>query len=233
MLPLGFSAGLPFLLVFSTLSAWLREAGVSRTEIGLLSWVGFAYAWKFLWAPVIDRYDVPGLASLLGRARGWMALAQIGVALGLVGIASSDPKAGLGLTVSCAILVAFASATQDVVIDGWRINASETSRQGMMAAAYQLGYRLALIAAGAGALYIAEFVDWRSAYIAMAGADGRGPRRHAPRPAGGRGRRAQAAVASPPRSPSRSSTFSAARSCSSSRSCCSSVCSGCPISSPA
>src|SRR5687767_1369559 len=76
MLPLGFSAGLPFLLVFSTLSAWLREAGVSRTEIGLLSWIGFAYAWKFLWAPVIDRYDVPLLGRLLGRARGWMALAQ-------------------------------------------------------------------------------------------------------------------------------------------------------------
>ena len=125
MLPLGFSAGLPFLLVFSTLSAWLREAGVSRTEIGLLSWVGFAYAWKFLWAPVVDRYDVPVLASLLGRARGWMALAQIGVALGLVGIAFGDPKTGLGPTVSCAILVAFASATQDVVIDGWRINVDE------------------------------------------------------------------------------------------------------------
>jgi MFS transporter, PAT family, beta-lactamase induction signal transducer AmpG len=168
MLPLGFSAGLPFLLVFSTLSAWLREAGVSRTEIGLLSWVGFAYAWKFLWAPVIDRYDVPGLARVLGRARGWMALAQIGIAVGLVGIAFSDPKAGLTLTVACALLVAFASATQDVVIDGWRINVAETARQGMMAAAYQLGYRLALISAGAGALYIAEFVDWRAAYVAMA-----------------------------------------------------------------
>ena len=168
MLPLGFSAGLPFLLVFSTLSAWLREAGVSRTEIGLLSWVGFAYAWKFLWAPVIDRYDVPGLARLLGRARGWMALAQVAIAAGLVGIALSDPKTGLALTVAAALLVAFASATQDVVIDGWRINAAETSRQGMMAAAYQLGYRLALLSAGAGALYIAEFVDWRAAYMTMA-----------------------------------------------------------------
>jgi PAT family beta-lactamase induction signal transducer AmpG len=168
MLPLGFSAGLPFLLVFSTLSAWLREAGVSRTEIGLLSWVGFAYAWKFLWAPVIDRYDVPGLARLLGRARGWMALAQVAIAAGLVGIAVSDPKTGLLFTVASALLVAFASATQDVVIDGWRINAAETSRQGMMAAAYQLGYRLALLSAGAGALYIAEFVDWRAAYMTMA-----------------------------------------------------------------
>jgi PAT family beta-lactamase induction signal transducer AmpG len=168
MLPLGFSAGLPFLLVFSTLSAWLREAGISRTEIGLLSWVGFAYAWKFLWSPIIDRYDVPGLARLLGRARGWMALAQIGIAAGLVGIALSDPKTSLAVTVSCALLVAFASATQDVVIDGWRINVAETARQGMMAASYQLGYRLALISAGAGALYIAEFVDWRAAYVSMA-----------------------------------------------------------------
>ena len=169
MLPLGFSSGLPFLLVFSTLSAWLREAGVSRTEIGLLSWVGFAYAWKFLWAPVIDRYDVPGLARLLGRARGWMALAQIGIAAGLAGIAVSDPGTGLAATVGCALLVAFASATQDVVIDGWRINAAETARQGMMAAAYQLGYRLALLCAGAGALYVAEFVNWRAAYLCMAG----------------------------------------------------------------
>lgn len=168
MLPLGFSAGLPFLLVFSTLSAWLREAGISRTEIGLLSWVGFAYAWKFLWAPVIDRTDVPVLSRLLGRARGWMALAQILIAVGLAGIALSDPKTGLTFTVACAILIAFASATQDVVIDGWRINVSETSRQGMMAAAYQLGYRFALIAAGAGALYLAELVDWRAAYLAMA-----------------------------------------------------------------
>ena len=168
MLPLGFSSGLPFLLVFSTLSAWLREAGVSRTDIGMLSWLGFAYAWKFLWAPVIDRYDVPGLAWMLGRARGWMALAQIVIAAGLIGIALSDPKTSLAMTVACALLVAFASATQDVVIDGWRINAAETARQGMMAAAYQLGYRLALICAGAGALYIAEFVDWRAAYVSMA-----------------------------------------------------------------
>jgi PAT family beta-lactamase induction signal transducer AmpG len=168
MLPLGFSSGLPFLLVFSTLSAWLREAGISRTEIGMLSWVALAYSFKFLWAPIVDRYDVPVLAHLLGRRRGWMALSQIVTALGLVGIALSNPQTSLPLTIASALLVAFASATQDVVVDGWRIDVASTERQGMMAASYQLGYRLALICAGAGALYIAEFVNWRSAYFAMA-----------------------------------------------------------------
>jgi PAT family beta-lactamase induction signal transducer AmpG len=168
MLPLGFSSGLPFLLVFSTLSAWLREAGISRTEIGMLSWVALAYSFKFLWAPIVDRYDVPGLANLLGRRRGWMAFAQIVTALGIVGIAVSDPQTSLPLTIASALLVAFASATQDVVVDGWRIDVASTERQGMMAASYQLGYRLALICAGAGALYIAEFVSWRGAYLSMA-----------------------------------------------------------------
>jgi len=168
MLPLGFSSGLPFLLVFSTLSAWLREAGISLTVIGLMSWVALAYSLKFLWAPFVDRYDVPGLSRLLGRRRGWMALSQLGVAAGLIGMASSNPQAGLAFTIAFAVLVAFASATQDVVIDGWRIDAAATERQGMMAAALLLGYRLALITAGAGALYIAEFVNWHSAYLAMA-----------------------------------------------------------------
>jgi MFS transporter, PAT family, beta-lactamase induction signal transducer AmpG len=168
MLPLGFSSGLPFLLVFSTLSAWLREAGISLTVIGLMSWVALAYSLKFLWAPFVDRYDVPVLSRLLGRRRGWMALSQLGVAAGLIGMASTNPQAGLPSTIISAVLVAFASATQDVVIDGWRIDAAATERQGMMAAALLLGYRLALITAGAGALYIAEFVNWHSAYLAMA-----------------------------------------------------------------
>jgi MFS transporter, PAT family, beta-lactamase induction signal transducer AmpG len=168
MLPLGFSSGLPYLLVFSTLSTWLREAGISLTVIGLMSWVALAYSLKFLWAPIVDRYDVPVLSNLLGRRRGWMALAQFGVAAGLIGMAVSNPQTGLPFTIVCAVLVAFASATQDVVIDGWRIDAAPTERQGMMAAALLLGYRLALITAGAGALYIAEFVNWPSAYLAMA-----------------------------------------------------------------
>ena len=168
MLPLGFSSGLPFLLVFSTLSAWLREAGISLTVIGLMSWVALAYSLKFLWAPIVDRYDVPVLANLLGRRRGWMALSQLGVAAALIGMAASHPQTGLPFTIISAVLVAFASATQDVVIDGWRIDAAATERQGMMAAGLLLGYRIALITAGAGALYIAEFVNWPSAYLAMA-----------------------------------------------------------------
>ncbi len=169
MLALGFSSGLPFLLVFGTLSAWLREAGISRTEIGLLSWVALAYSFKFVWSPVVDRVDLPVLARLLGRRRAWMLAAQATIAVGLIAVALSDPATRLYATVAGALLVAFASATQDVVIDAWRIDVAPTSRQGMMAALYQLGYRLALIAAGAGALYIADFVDWRTAYIAMAG----------------------------------------------------------------
>jgi len=168
MLPLGFSSGLPFLLVFSTLSTWLREAGTSLTIIGLMSWVGLAYSLKFLWAPIVDRYDVPGLAQLLGRRRGWMALAQLGVMAALIGMALTGPTTSLPLTIVSAVMIAFFSATQDVVIDGWRIDAAPTERQGMMAASLQLGYRLALLCAGAGALYIAELVNWPSAYLAMA-----------------------------------------------------------------
>jgi PAT family beta-lactamase induction signal transducer AmpG len=167
MLAFGFSSGLPFLLVFSTQSAWLREAGVSRTEIGLLSYVALAYSLKFLWAPIIDERDVPGL-KFLGRRRAWMLLSQICVALGLVGLAFGDPSHSLIWTVAFAFFVAFASATQDVVVDGWRIDAAATERQGVMSATYQLGYRLALLCAGAGALYLADFISWKGAYLIMA-----------------------------------------------------------------
>ena len=167
MLALGFSAGLPFLLVFSTLSAWLREAGIARTEIGFLSYVALAYSFKFLWAPIIDRRDVP-LLSRLGRRRGWMLLSQASVSVGLIGIAIGNPAHSLVWTVACAFFVAFSSATQDVVVDGWRIGAAPVERQGMMSASYQLGYRIALLCAGAGALYIADFAGWKAAYTAMA-----------------------------------------------------------------
>ena len=169
MLALGFSSGLPFLLIFSTQSVWLREVGVSRSAIGLMSYAALAFAFKFAWAPIIDRFDPPGLGALLGRRRGWMLTAQIGVALGLAGLAFGNPAQALTWNVAFAFLTAFAAATQDATIDGWRIDAAPPERQGMMAAIYQLGYRLAMLCAGAGALYIADFVSWRAAYLAMAG----------------------------------------------------------------
>jgi PAT family beta-lactamase induction signal transducer AmpG len=168
MLFLGFSAGLPFLLVFSTLSAWLAQAGVSRTEIGLLSWIGITYSIKFFWAPVVDRLPLPVLTRSLGRRRGWMLLAQLGIAAGLYGLSGSDPAQALAPLVGFALLVAFASATQDIVIDAWRIEAASQELQGSMAAAYQFGYRIALIVAGAGTLFAAADWGWSAAYLAMA-----------------------------------------------------------------
>ncbi len=169
MLALGFSSGLPFLLIFSTQSAWLREAGVSRSAIGLMSYAALAFTLKFAWAPIIDEYDPPLVGAWLGRRRGWMLTAQLGVAAGLSGLASGAPAESLGWSFAFAFLTAFAAASQDVTIDGWRIDAAPTERQGMMSASYQLGYRLALLCAGAGALYTADFASWRAAYLAMAG----------------------------------------------------------------
>ena len=174
ILALGYSAGLPFLLVFGTLSTWLRESGVPVTTIGMFSWLALAYSFKFVWSPVVDAFDVPLLSRAVGRRRAWMMVSQASVAAGLVGVGFSDPGSSIAVTAAFTFLVAFASATQDVVIDGWRIDAAPLSQQGIMAAAYQLGYRLALICAGAGALYIAEFVSWRTAYFAMAGLMGVG-----------------------------------------------------------
>lgn len=168
MLALGYSAGLPFLMVLGTLALRLREASVPVTTIGLFSWLGLAYSLKFAWSPIVDAYDIPILAKLVGRRRAWMMTCQAIVAVGLVGAGLSDPKASLFTTAAFTLLIAFGAATQDVVVDGWRIDAAPTEMQGIMAAAYQLGYRLALLCAGAGALYVAEFVDWRSAYFAMA-----------------------------------------------------------------
>lgn len=170
MIFLGFSAGLPFLLVFSTLSAWLRDFGVDRTVIGFFSWVGVIYSVKVFWAPVIDRLPVPVLTRLLGKRRSWMLLAQMGIALGLSGMANLDIHSQLQWCASLAVWVAFCSATQDVVIDAFRIENADSRYQGAMSAAYVLGYRLALLTAGAGALYIAEYASWNSAYYAMAAA---------------------------------------------------------------
>ena len=168
MLGLAYGTGLPFLLVFSTQSARLTEAHVPIESIGLFSWVALCYSLKFAWSPIIDRVDVPLLARWLGRRRAWLLTAQIGVMIGLIGLALSDPARSLATVVACSAFTAFAGATQDIVVDGWRIDAAPVERQGIMAATYQLGYRLALLSAGAGAFYIAQFSGWRAAYVAMA-----------------------------------------------------------------
>lgn len=174
MLFLGFSAGLPFLLVFSTLSAWLREAGIDRTTIGLLSWVGLAYSFKLLWAPIVDRMPIPLLTRWLGRRRSWMLLSQLALITGLAAMAQGDPAQHLAILAVLAICVAFASATQDIAIDAWRIESAPLQQQGTMAAAYQLGYRAGLLMATAGALWLAGEFHWRIAYLTMAALAGVG-----------------------------------------------------------
>ncbi len=168
MIFLGFSAGLPFLLVFSTLSAWLRDEGVARSVIGFFSWVGVTYSIKVFWAPVVDRLQLPFLTRYLGKRRSWMMLAQLGIMLGLVGMAMADSSVQLNLIALFAVMVAFCSATQDIVIDAYRIEAVDVDCQGAMAATYVLGYRLALLVAGAGAFYLADFFNWQVAYLVMA-----------------------------------------------------------------
>lgn len=168
MLFLGFSAGLPFYLVFSTLSAWLRQAGVQRSTIGMLSWVGLFYTIKFLWAPVVDRVAPPFLHRLLGRRRGWMLLAQLGLAAGLFNLSLSDPASGVRSVALGALFVAFCSATQDIALDAWRIESGAFETQGAMLAAYQVGYRIALIMGSAGALTIAAYSGWHTSYATMA-----------------------------------------------------------------
>lgn len=165
---LGFSAGLPLLLVFGTLSAWLRESGIDRSTIGHVSWVATLYALKFAWAPLVDRFPVPLLGRTLGQRRGWMLLAQSGVVAGLLLMATNDPNEALGLLVAAALLVAFSSATQDIAIDAWRIESVDVDLQGAMAATYQMGYRIGMIMAGAGALYFAEYMSWSQSYSIMA-----------------------------------------------------------------
>ncbi|WP_418146487.1 AmpG family muropeptide MFS transporter [Variovorax paradoxus] len=170
MLALGFSAGLPLLLVLGTLSFRLREAGIDRTTIGYLSWVGLAYGFKWVWAPLVDRLPLPPLTTLLGRRRGWLLLAQGMVVAGLVGMALNDPRQGLAPLIWCALLVAFGSATQDIALDAFRIESAETRKQAALAAAYQTGYRLAMIWAGAGVLWVAAWAEVAPAAAAATGA---------------------------------------------------------------
>ena len=184
MLSLGFSAGLPLLLVFGTLSFWLREAGIDRSTIGHLSWVGLAYGFKWVWSPLVDRMPIPVLTRLMGRRRSWLLVAQSAIVGALLVMASTDPKLALTPVVWCALTLAFASATQDIALDAFRIESAATDKQAALAATYQTGYRLAMIWSGAGALWIAARAEvtpdvvgavvgyqraaWQTAYLVMA-----------------------------------------------------------------
>ncbi|MDA7747273.1 MFS transporter [Psychromonas sp.] len=161
---LGFSAGLPILLVFSTLSFWLREAGVSRASIGFFSWIALAYAFKWIWSPFVDRLSIPLLTQWLGRRRSWLLASQVAITLAIIGMAMSDPKQNLTLFAICALIVAYSSATQDIVIDAFRIESAPEKYQAAMADAYMTGYRLAMIMAGAGSLAIAAWFSDSEAY---------------------------------------------------------------------
>lgn len=166
---MGFSSGLPLPLTFATLSFWLAEIGISRTEIGLFVLLGFAYNYKFLWSPLIDRLPIPGLTRRLGRRRGWALAIQLPLMLAILALGQSDPRTDLSLTALLAVLVSFLSASQDIVIDAYRIELLKPEEQGAGAAATQWGYRVGNLVAGAGALYAAHFGGWHVAYAIMAG----------------------------------------------------------------
>jgi PAT family beta-lactamase induction signal transducer AmpG len=168
MLALGFASGLPFLLTGNTLGYWLRDEGTTLQAIGFLSWVGLAYSLKFLWAPIVDRVDAP-VFGRFGRRRSWMLFTQVLIAAGLAGLAAWGPKHGLTTVGALALLIAFSSSTQDIVIDAWRIEASSNSDElGLLSAAYQLGYRAALIASEALILISANHLGWPVSYAMMA-----------------------------------------------------------------
>lgn len=173
----GFSSGLPLLLVFSTLSFWLREADIERASIGFFSWVALAYAFKWAWSPLVDQIKLPLLRQRLGRRKSWLLFTQIMIVTMLLIMATQDPQQGLVLFIIAALGLAFFSATQDIVIDAFRIESADTQFQGAMTATYMTGYRLAMIIAGAGSLAIAALYDgsdnynanaWQFSYACMA-----------------------------------------------------------------
>ena len=177
LLLLGFAAGLPAVLVFSTLSVWLREAGVSRETIGYASWISLAYAFKWVWSPMLDQWRLP-LLGALGRRRSWLVLSQVLIAAGLVGMALCNPQEHLALLIAFAVVVAFSSATQDIAIDAYRLEVAEDRLQATLAASYMTGYRVAMLLASAGALFLAEWLGssggaydqgaWTLTYLAFA-----------------------------------------------------------------
>lgn len=175
MLFLGFAAGLPILLIFSTLSVWLFKAGVNRATITLFSWVGFAYSFKFIWTPIVDNLKLPILGKL-GHRRSWLLLSQLMIILSLIFISFTDPKTSLICTAIAAIFIAFSSATQDIVLDAFRIESASKNLQGALSSMYLTGYRIAMIVAGAGSLWIASSLGteiynqkvWQQVYQIMA-----------------------------------------------------------------
>ena len=196
MLLLGFSCGLPFLLVGGTFTARLATANIDIKAIGLFAYLLLPYSFKFLWAPIVDAFDVPVLSRLLGRRRSWMVVAQGGAGLSLLLMSLTDPITSLPILGLAAFLLAFSAATQDIVVDAWRIESADLDRQGSMLAAYQLGYRLGLISAGAGALFIASTAGWQVSYLTMAALMGIGFAASLLAPAPERMRAAEAAAES-------------------------------------
>ncbi len=165
---LGFSSGLPLALTFNTLSVWLTEAGVDKTTIGLFALVGAPYTFKFLWAPLVDRMPIPLLTRYLGRRRGWAVATQLALAASIFVLGSTDPVADPMLTALLAFVVAFCSASQDIVIDAYRVEVLEERQFGAGAAMIVLGYRIGMLASGAGALYLASYTGWHTTYVLMA-----------------------------------------------------------------
>lgn len=167
ILLLGIISGLPFLLTLSTLSFWLAESGVSKTTIGLFMLVSLPYSLKFLWAPFIDQLSVPYLTNRFGRRRSWGFISQAGLFISLFSLAHCDPTQGVFLTALSAFFVSFFSASQDIVIDAYRIESLKASYRGAGAALEAIGFRLGMLASGAGALYLAHAFTWRTAYLTM------------------------------------------------------------------
>ena len=180
MLFLGFSAGIPILLIFSSLSLWLREAGVERSAVTFFSWAALGYSFKFVWAPLVDKLPIPYFTALLGRRRSWMLLSQSSIIAAIYWMAQTDPTVSGNLTIMAiaAVLLGFSSATQDVVIDAYRIESADTDLQAMMSATYIAGYRIGMLVAGAGALFLASYFGsakesynydaWQMSYTLMA-----------------------------------------------------------------
>ena len=183
MLALGFAAGLPILLIFSSLSLWLREAGLERGAVTYFSWAALGYSFKFVWAPIIDKLPLPWLTRVLGRRRAWLLLAQISIIAAILWMAFTDPVHNLTPMALSAVMLGFSSATQDIAIDAYRIESAEQRMQALMSSSYIAGYRIGMLVAGAGALKLAAWFGagevynygaWRDAYIWMAAAMGVG-----------------------------------------------------------